>query len=459
MNRKDFLSKSTLGLTGWLLLPSFFASCKRENIFEDSNFKGSVGIVGAGISGLYAALLLKQRGIKVEIFEASDEIGGRIKRLSDFSDFQIDLGPEFIHGQNSIWYDLARNSGLELNVNSLTSFFAHNNNLLSSAAFEALPEYAAFSSLLDSLADYSGSDISALSYAQVSSLPDSMMSAWNSKVANSRGTDSSKIGMTGLAFTESNWQSGDDVLVSNNFDFYHSIEQSFGSLIANVRLNTPIETIGYGGSKVTLQDSDGNIYEKDRVIVTAPLGVLKSQLINFNPNLPPLHLQAINAMSMDKGLRILLKFSQRFWSENMGFIYGGSLVPQYWTPGANGRSNANNVLSCSVNGVYADNLELLGADMIPAILSELDTLFGNNAATTSFVDAHLHNWADEPYIQGVSSFHPPLFSPELRGQLGTPVNNKLFFAGEHTHSEGHHGTVQGALETALRAVNQILLSV
>ena len=38
----------------------------------------SVGVIGAGASGLYAAILLQSLGIEYEIFEANDRAGGRI---------------------------------------------------------------------------------------------------------------------------------------------------------------------------------------------------------------------------------------------------------------------------------------------------------------------------------------------------------------------------------------------
>ena len=41
--------------------------------------KPSITIIGAGISGLTAAVYLHQKGYKIQILESSDRAGGRIK--------------------------------------------------------------------------------------------------------------------------------------------------------------------------------------------------------------------------------------------------------------------------------------------------------------------------------------------------------------------------------------------
>ena len=40
--------------------------------------------------------------------------------------------------------------------------------------------------------------------------------------------------------------------------------------------------------------------------------------------------------------------------------------------------------------------------------------------------------------------------------MAEPVEHTLFFAGEHTDTTGHWGTVHGALCSGLRAAGQIL---
>ena len=55
--------------------------------------------------------MLNQRGINVTVLEATDLVGGRVRELSQFSDFPIELGAEEIHGKRSLWYDLIKENG------------------------------------------------------------------------------------------------------------------------------------------------------------------------------------------------------------------------------------------------------------------------------------------------------------------------------------------------------------
>ncbi|MEM7048636.1 MAG: NAD(P)/FAD-dependent oxidoreductase [Acidobacteriota bacterium] len=64
-------------------------------------------VIGAGAAGLAAGFALERRGVEFEILEASSRIGGRMKRISDFADFPIDLGAEWIHTAPSILEELA----------------------------------------------------------------------------------------------------------------------------------------------------------------------------------------------------------------------------------------------------------------------------------------------------------------------------------------------------------------
>lgn len=62
-----------------------------------NRFNGLVVIIGAGVAGISAAYLLKQLGIPFRVLEAAGVHGGRIKTSTDFVDFPIPLGAEWLH--------------------------------------------------------------------------------------------------------------------------------------------------------------------------------------------------------------------------------------------------------------------------------------------------------------------------------------------------------------------------
>ncbi|MCC6691052.1 MAG: NAD(P)-binding protein, partial [Bacteroidia bacterium] len=109
MNRKDFIRYTAFGASSLFFSPSIAKLLSTPKKFLSPSFTGKVIVVGAGISGMYAAWLLNEQGIDVTVLEASDVYGGRIKSLKDFSDFPIELGAEHLYNRKSVLYQAAKN--------------------------------------------------------------------------------------------------------------------------------------------------------------------------------------------------------------------------------------------------------------------------------------------------------------------------------------------------------------
>jgi monoamine oxidase len=67
----------------------------------------------------------------------------------------------------------------------------------------------------------------------------------------------------------------------------------------------------------------------------------------------------------------------------------------------------------------------------------------------------MHDWQNDPFTFGAYSY-APAGGLDCSATMAEPVDNTLFFAGEHTDTTGHWGTVHGALRSGLRAVGQVL---
>jgi monoamine oxidase len=70
----------------------------------------------------------------------------------------------------------------------------------------------------------------------------------------------------------------------------------------------------------------------------------------------------------------------------------------------------------------------------------------------------IQDWSKEKYIRGGVAYLKPEGSNQDRLNLGLPVNNKLFFAGEATNGNGEAGTINGALLSGERAANELVAS-
>ena len=106
IRRRDFLK-----LTGATVGAAALAGS--VPVFARSGWTPRIGIMGAGIAGLNAALTLQDRGIPSTVFEASDRIGGRMHSLAS---------GYWLNGQTSEWCGELIDSNFKTIMNLATRF-------------------------------------------------------------------------------------------------------------------------------------------------------------------------------------------------------------------------------------------------------------------------------------------------------------------------------------------------
>jgi monoamine oxidase len=62
----------------------------------------------------------------------------------------------------------------------------------------------------------------------------------------------------------------------------------------DITLNMPVKSINYENDSIIVTAIDGSTFEADKVIVTVPLGVLKSNSIQFSHPFPLKRLPQFN---------------------------------------------------------------------------------------------------------------------------------------------------------------------
>jgi monoamine oxidase len=461
MNRRILLKQLMMGLPAAAFLPSLFSSCSKEELIENFKFKGSVLVIGAGASGIYAAHLLRKYGAQVTHLEARAAIGGRMQATSFFSNLKVELGAEEIHGKRSILYDLAQytipESIVPLNGDDyywLENQLRSEDYIKQSTSLEGAG--ATLFQILDSLGSYPGGEQSVTQYLTDKQLDSKFLEIANALIGNEYGSDNNRLGMLALKEAEAGYSSGINGYGLKNKSYTELFELAFPEDINEVKLNKPVEAIEYSGEKVNVITEGGETFTVDKVLITVPISILKNNSITFNPVLNNEKLNAIELIKMDIGIKVILQFNAPFWNGNTGSIIGGTKVPEYWVTGAN-KNDAANLITAFVMGEKAEYLASLSElQMVTELIQELSTLFPNENVQGKYSGFYIvKNWLQEPYIEGAYSYPSP-GSEGKREILAAPVSNKLYFAGEATNYNGHLATVHGAMESGYRAVKEIL---
>ena len=110
-SRRSFIKNIALAIPAMSMASVMLSSCSKKDELPRKTRK-RIGIIGAGISGLHAAMLLHENPqFDIEILEAGDRIGGRIHSMDNaFGMGNVELGASEIYGTNNAWYGIVTRS-------------------------------------------------------------------------------------------------------------------------------------------------------------------------------------------------------------------------------------------------------------------------------------------------------------------------------------------------------------
>jgi monoamine oxidase len=452
MERRKFVLDTLKTIPLILIAPNLFASYCKDDDSTNPNGK-TVLIIGAGISGLAAAKKLEDNGFTVIVLEAQEKIGGRLKTDRSLG-IAFDEGASWIHGPNgNPITKLASQAGANtyLTDDDNLAVFDNNGTAYSDAFLDR--QYTKFENVLNAVRR-AGTQIDSFQTIFNSLYPTQannrlwkyMLSAY---LEFDTGGDISKL--SSKYFYDDEAFSGKDVIVTNGYDkVANLLGQGF-----DIRLNSRVTEINYNATKSLVKVNENSI-EADYVIVSVPLGVLKNNCISFQPSLPASKLSAIQNIQMGNVNKFLFIWDTPFWDTNIQYIG--------YTPDTKGKFNylmnmskflpTTNGLMTFAFGDYATVTETMtDAQIISEVMAQLKTIYGNSIPNPT--NMLRTKWGQNINTFGAYSFATNGTTSADFDTMATEINNKVFFAGEHTERD-YRGTVHGAYLSGIREADKIM---
>jgi monoamine oxidase len=406
-------------------------------------------IVGAGISGLAAADNLIDSGKDILVLEARDRIGGRIWSHL-WNGVIIEEGANWIHtSDGNPITEFAEKHGFTTYETPLNSMVAYlNGKEIDNDEYDYLVKE--FWSYIianqekgqdESLAN----TISNFKLEKSFQFDEKMVINYlaNSEISNEYGADLTNLSRDYFDIGE---DYGDGELVLPN-----GLQQLTDVLKdeVDIRLNHIVTKIEYQDGRVIVYANNKKFHAK-KVLVTVPLGVLKSGDIEFIPPLPISKQNAISKLGMGLLQKHWLLFDEVYWDEDVVWIL--PVNEQNWEC-MNYTYTGKPILLCFTMGEYAKNQESLPDSAITSdIMNVLRNTYGQNIPNP--IDVHFTKWASDKFSYGAYSFTAVGNTPETYYEISAPIVNLIYFAGEHTH-ENYPATIHGAYLSGIRAAQSM----
>jgi len=405
------------------------------------NSEPDIAIIGAGAAGIGAARRLAGTGLSVSIFDSLPRLGGRAWTYKT-SAGPVDLGCGWLHSADrNPWTRIAEESGFEVD-RGLTAWGEQFRDLGFSKAEreDARRAFALWSNRVATAPPASDKAADALE-------PDGSWTAYLQALSGYiSGDELERISAKDYAAYDE---------ASSNCNW--RVPAGYGALIsaslpagAALHLATPIDALTLDEHRIVLRTAGGTVRTR-AVILTVSTNVLAGGAISLPSALDPWR---------DAAARLPLGNNEKLFLEIVG---DGPFAPESHVLGnphdpATGtyyiRPLGSPVIECFLGGAGARVAAAEGhSAAFERAIGQLVSLFGSSARRC-LQPLVASDWAHTPSIGGGYSHALP-GQADARIALARPFDNRLFFAGEATHTSDF-STAHGGYESGVRASEEVI---
>ncbi|XP_051132843.1 lysine-specific histone demethylase 1 homolog 1 [Andrographis paniculata] len=447
------------------------------NVFDEMP-KGSVIVIGAGLSGLVAARQLIFLGFKVIVIEGRARPGGRVRtRKMRSADGSVvgaaDLGGSVLTGINGNPLGvLARQLGFPLHkVRDICPLYLPNGRMVNSDVDSKVE--VSFNKLLDRVCklrqgimeEIRSVDISlgtALEafrrvYKVAEEPLERMLLDWH--LANLEYANATLMSNLSMAF----WDQDDPYEMGGDHCFIPGGNERLVRALAEdlpIFYNHPVERLMYGSNGVLVY-AGGQEYRGDMALCTVPLGVLKKGTIEFVPELPQRKKDAIERLGFGLLNKVAILFPYDFWGgeiDTFGHLTEDpNMRGEFFLFYSYSSVAGGPLLVALVAGEAAVKFESMSPiDSVTRVLEILKGIFSpKGIAVPDPLEAVCTRWGQDSFSYGSYSYVAIGASGDDYDILAENVADRVFFAGEATNRQ-YPATMHGAFLSGMREAAHIM---
>jgi monoamine oxidase len=404
-----------------------------------------VAIIGAGAAGLGAARALENSGLSVIVLEARDRVGGRGHTILAAPDIIFDVGCGWLHSADkNSFAKIAEQLGFEIDKTRppwREQSFDTGFPLAERFDFmKALDEFYDRAEEAARKLKKSGGDAAASTCLEPGNRWNPMIDAISTYVNGCELDAESIQDMEAYEDSEINWR----------------IRRGYGALMAAygapcpLAFNCEVTRIDHSGRRVRIETSQGTL-TAGQVIVTVPTNLIADEAIRFYPALPA-KVDAARGLPLGLADKVMLALDEPDALPKDGNLRGATMRAAMGS--FHLRPFGQPCIEGYFGGSFAHALEnsddgALAAEAIDEIVALLGSDFRRKLKPLA-----QSRWAHDPFARGSYSHALPGHAGK-RAVLATPVDGRLFFAGEAT-SPNFFSTAHGARDSGEQAAAAVL---